>query len=60
MEPVWTLVAVVVGAATSYIVAIATERPRWKRADQVWLNDRRIDAYTDFAHALRRQIALST
>jgi hypothetical protein len=54
------IVAVVVGAATSYIVAIATERARWKRADQVWLNDRRIDAYTDFAHALRRQIASST
>lgn len=49
-----------VGAATSYIFAIATDRTRWKRADQVWLNAQRIDAYAEFAHALRRQIVLST
>jgi hypothetical protein len=60
VEPVWTLVAVIVGAATSYIAAIATERARWRRADQVWLNEQRINAYTDFAHALRRQIVLAT
>lgn len=60
MEPVWTLIAVVVGAVTSYVAAIATERARWKRADHVWLNEQRIDAYTEFAHALRRQLVLAT
>lgn len=54
------LAGVIVGALASYLTTAATERARWRRAlDSRW-DDRRVDAYASYAHALKDMISISS
>ncbi|MFE5523543.1 hypothetical protein ACFQ9Q_38375 [Streptomyces virginiae] len=47
------LVGVVVGAATSYLVSSANERTRWRRQQSVRWDERRLNAYAEYGHAVK-------
>ena len=53
------LAGVVVGALASYLATSAAERARWRRSQSVRWDERRVDAYADFSHALKRCLMLS-
>ena len=53
------LIGVVVGAGASYLATSARERTQWTRSERVRWEDKRIQVYTDYGHALKRMYALS-
>ncbi|MDS0132023.1 MULTISPECIES: hypothetical protein [unclassified Amycolatopsis] len=53
------LIGVVIGALASFAATSAAERGRWRRAQSVRWDERRLTAYADYAFALKRVIALS-
>ena len=52
------LLGVLFGAAATYLSTTATERSRWRRAQSVRWDERRIAAYTDSAHSLKHLITV--
>jgi hypothetical protein len=52
------LLGVLFGTAATYLTTTATERARWRRSQSVRWDDRRIEAYTDYAHSLKQLITL--
>lgn len=52
------LLGVLFGAAATYLSTTATERSRWRRTQSVRWDERRIAAYTDYAHTVKRLITV--
>jgi hypothetical protein len=52
------LLGVLFGAAATYLSTTATERSRWQRSQSVRWDERRIAAYTDYAHTLKHLISV--
>jgi len=52
------LVGVLFGAGATYLSTTATERSRWQRTQSVRWDERRIAAYTDYAHTVKRLITV--
>lgn len=59
MQQVLTLVAVVLGAGSTFIVTASTERAKWRRAQDVRWDDKRLAAYSEFANALKQYVQVS-
>jgi hypothetical protein len=53
------LVGVLLGATATYFSTAATERARWRRTQSVRWDERRIAAYTEYAHTLKHFIAIA-
>lgn len=53
-----TLIGVLFGAGATYLSTIATERSRWRRTQSVRWDERRIVAYTEYAHSLKRLLTV--
>ncbi len=53
------LLGVLVGALAAYVVGTATERGRWRRQQSVRWDERRITAYIEYAHAIKKVIAVA-
>lgn len=53
------LIGVLVGAVASFAATSAAERARWRRAQAVRWDDRRLTAYVEYAHAVKKVISLS-
>lgn len=47
------LIGVVIGAAASYLAGAAAERARWRREQSSRWDDKRAQAYTDYAYAVK-------
>jgi hypothetical protein len=54
------LVGVVIGAVASFLAGNASERARWRRRQTTRWDKRRLEAYTDYAYAVKDQIHLAT
>jgi len=54
-----TLVGVLIGAGATYAATSATERARWRRVQSVRWDEKRVNAYAEYAHALKQVISLS-
>lgn len=52
------LLGVFFGAAATYLSTTATERSRWQRSQSVRWDERRIAAYTDYAHTVKHLITV--
>lgn len=59
VDQIPTLLGVVVGAATSYLVTVITERSRWRRQQAVRWDERRLSAYTEYARAVKEVCMIS-
>ena len=53
------LVGVLVGAVATYVAATMQERSRWRRLQTVRWDERRIVAYTEYAHAIKKTISIA-
>lgn len=53
------LIGVLVGALATYAATSAAERARWRRAQAVRWDERRLTAYVEYAHAVKKVISLS-
>ncbi|MEH1130597.1 hypothetical protein [Micromonospora sp. CPCC 206061] len=53
------LVGVLVGAVATYVAATAQERGRWRRQQSVRWDERRIVAYSEYAHAIKKVISIA-
>lgn len=53
------LIGVLLGATATYVVTAAAERARWKRAQSVRWDEKRLTAYTEYAHSLKKAIILA-
>jgi hypothetical protein len=53
------LLGVIVGVLASYLAGTVAERGRWRRQQEVRWDERRIAAYTEYAHAVKKVIAVS-
>ncbi|MFC0430794.1 hypothetical protein [Kutzneria buriramensis] len=53
------LLGVLVGALASYTATSAAERARWRRAQSVRWDDKRLTAYAEYAHAVKKVISIS-
>lgn len=53
------LLGVIVGALGSYLGTVATERTRWKRAQDSRWDDRRVDVYAAYAQSVKRLINIA-
>ena len=53
------LLGVIVGALGSYLTTSATERARWKRAQDSRWDDRRVEAYASYAQSVKRMIIIA-
>lgn len=54
-----TLVGVLIGAGATYAGTSATERARWRRVQSVRWDEKRVNAYAEYAHALKQVISVS-
>ena len=52
------LLGVLFGAGATFLSTSATERSRWRRAQSVRWDERRIATYTDYAHSVKHLITL--
>ncbi|MEU6074012.1 hypothetical protein [Micromonospora sp. NPDC047074] len=53
------LVGVLIGVVATYITTTAQERSRWRRQQAVRWDERRIAAYSDYAHAVKKVISIA-
>jgi hypothetical protein len=51
------LLGVLLGAISTYAVTVAAERRRWRREQSVRWDDRRVSAYIEYAHAIKKVIS---
>lgn len=52
-----TLLGVITGALATYAATSAAERGRWRRLQAVRWDERKLEAYTAYAHVLKKAIA---
>jgi hypothetical protein len=48
-----TLVGVLIGAAATYGATSLTERARWRRAQAVRWDEKKVNAYAEYANAVK-------
>ncbi|MEV1073878.1 hypothetical protein [Micromonospora parva] len=53
------LIGVLIGALATYIATATQERGRWRRQQAARWDERRITAYSDYAHAVKKVISVS-
>ncbi|MFI6161502.1 hypothetical protein ACIA59_16335 [Micromonospora haikouensis] len=53
------LVGVLIGAVATYVATTMQERSRWRRLQAVRWDERRIAAYTEYAHAIKKVISIA-
>lgn len=53
------LIGVVIGALATFIATAASERARWRREQSVRWDERRLAAYTEYAHAVKRVASIA-
>ncbi|MGW2661378.1 hypothetical protein ACWCW7_10480 [Nocardia tengchongensis] len=53
------LVGVLLGAAATYLSTSAAERARWRRAQAIRWDEKRLTAYTEYAYAVKKVIGIS-
>ncbi|WP_346535582.1 hypothetical protein [Micromonospora sp. DPT] len=53
------LVGVLVGAVATYMTTAAQERSRWRRQQSIRWDERRLAAYSDYAHAVKKVISIA-
>jgi hypothetical protein len=53
-----TIAGVLLGSAATFIVTSATERARWRRAQDARWDDKRLIAYTEYANAVKQMVRL--
>lgn len=53
------LIGVLIGVLATYITTTVQERSRWRRQQAARWDERRIAAYTDYAHAVKRVISVA-
>jgi hypothetical protein len=58
LEQLPTLIGVMLGALMSYGASALTERSTWRRAQAARWDERRLQAYADYAAALKTEIRL--
>jgi hypothetical protein len=54
-----TLLGVITGALATYAATSAAERGRWRRQQAVRWDERKLEAYTAYAHVLKKAISAS-
>ena len=54
-----TLLGVLVGALATYAATSAAERARWRRAQSVRWDEKKVGAYAEYAHAVKAVIAIA-
>jgi hypothetical protein len=59
MQQLFTLLGVFLGAAATYSVTSLTERTRWRRLQDSRWDDRRLNAYVEYANAVKKCMQLS-
>jgi hypothetical protein len=63
MESVWnqafTLIGVLVGTVGTILATTAADRSRWRRSQSVRWDERRLQAYMDYARALKEAAAIA-
>jgi hypothetical protein len=59
MQQLPALIGVLVGALATYTATSAAERARWRRAQSVRWDDKRLTAYAEYAHAVKKVISIS-
>jgi len=59
LPQLFTLLGVALGAASTYGVTVLTERKRWARQQAVRWDERRVAAYREYAHVLKKVISIS-
>jgi len=58
VQMVLPLIGVVVGALGSFLASSAGERTRWRREQQARWNARRVEAYAEYGHVVKRVYVL--
>ncbi|WP_218024501.1 hypothetical protein [Nocardia lijiangensis] len=53
------LIGVLLGVAATYFSTSAAERARWRRAQAIRWDEKRLTAYTEYAHAVKKVIGVS-
>ncbi|MFC0100992.1 hypothetical protein ACFFKH_26185 [Micromonospora marina] len=53
------LVGVLVGAVATYLTTAAQERSRWRRQQAIRWDERRLAAYSDYAHAVKKGTSIA-
>lgn len=53
------LIGVLVGAMATFVATVLTERGRWRRTQAVRWDERRLAAYVEYAHVLKKAISLA-
>lgn len=53
------LLGVLVGALATYAATAAAERARWRRTQAVRWDDKRLNAYAEYAHAVKKTISIT-
>jgi hypothetical protein len=59
LQQVLTVVGVLLGAAASFTAATLAERTRWKRIHSTRWDDKRLDAYSEYANAVKTAVHIS-
>ncbi|MGH3864493.1 hypothetical protein [Actinokineospora sp.] len=54
-----TLIGVLVGALATFTATSVAERSRWRRTQSVRWDDKRLAAYAEYAHAVKKVISIS-
>lgn len=53
------LIGVALEALTTYATTAAAERGRWRRGQSVRWDEKRVNAYTEYAHSIKRVISIA-
>lgn len=53
------LLGVLLGAAATFTATSAAERARWRRAQAVRWDEKRLTAYSEYAHAMKKLISIA-
>ena len=53
------LIGVLLGAAATFTATTAAERARWRRAQAVRWDEKRLAAYSEYAHAMKKLISIA-
>ncbi|MBC6447979.1 hypothetical protein [Actinokineospora xionganensis] len=59
MQQLPTLIGVLVGALATFTATSVAERSRWRRTQSVRWDDKRLAAYAEYAHAVKKVISIS-
>lgn len=59
MQQLPTLIGVLVGALATFTATSVAERARWRRTQSVRWDDKRLAAYAEYAHAVKKVISIA-